>query len=267
MYMFLNTAEQSTGIWQAACCCLSSDRANRRNNRNQLKLNMKKLKYLAAVLIAITGLGLQQAKAVTYTLSVGNTALTNAGFTGPYGTVSVTLDATHTIATVVFTASTQTINGTTYKYMFGDGSSAAVNVNAQSWTLGAVTGTCVGCTGFTPGAYTNAGSGNVDGFGVLNQTINSFDGFTHSATQITFTLTNTGGTWGSDASVLTPNAQNASVAAHIFVTLFPANSSNSALATGFAANGGAVIPDGGTTVMLLGVALGALGVVRRYLTS
>jgi hypothetical protein len=52
------------------------------------------------------------------------------------------------------------------------------------------------------------------------------------------------------------------------VTTSPANAKNSALATGFAANGGAVnTPDGGTTVMLLGVALGALGMVRRYLTS
>jgi hypothetical protein len=40
-----------------------------------------------------------------------------------------------------------------------------------------------------------------------------------------------------------------------------------ALATGFAANGGAVntTPDGGTTVMLLGMALGALGMARRFI--
>jgi VPDSG-CTERM motif len=33
----------------------------------------------------------------------------------------------------------------------------------------------------------------------------------------------------------------------------------------FTAAGGRTVPDGGTTAMLLGVALGALGVVRRYL--
>jgi len=33
----------------------------------------------------------------------------------------------------------------------------------------------------------------------------------------------------------------------------------------FTAAGGGAVPDGGTTAMLLGVALGALGVVRRYL--
>jgi hypothetical protein len=226
---------------------------------------MNKIKYIAPVLIAIACLGLQQAKAVTtYTLSAGNSALTNAGFTGPYGTATVTL-VNSTTATVTFTAATQTIGGTTYQYMFGDGSSVAVNVNAGSWTLGTVTGTCAGCTGITPGPYTNGGSGTVDGFGTLNQTINSFDGFTSAATSITFTLTNTSGTWASDASVLIANAQGALVGAHIFVTLFPVVASNGAIVTGFAANGGAQVPDGGTTVMLLGAALGALGMVRRFL--
>ena len=58
------------------------------------------------------------------------------------------------------------------------------------------------------------------------------------------------------------------MAAHIFVAAFPANAKQGALATGFAANGGAVnTPDGGTTVMLLGAALGVLGMARRYLIS
>ena len=58
------------------------------------------------------------------------------------------------------------------------------------------------------------------------------------------------------------------MAAHIFVAAFPADPNAGALATGFAANGGAInTPDGGTTVMLLGVALGALGMARRFLMS
>jgi hypothetical protein len=227
---------------------------------------MNKIKYIAAVLIAIAGLGLQQAHAITYTLSAGNDALTNAGFSGPYGTATVTLGAGGTTATVVFTALTQTIGGTTYQYMFGDGSSVAVNTNGSASVSG-ISGTCVGCVGFSPGGWTAAGSGNVDGFGVLNQTINSDDGFTSSSTVITFTLTKTSGTWSSDANVLIANVQGALVGAHIFVTLFPANTSNGAIVTGFAANGGSVVPDGGTTVMLLGAALGALGMARRFLRS
>jgi hypothetical protein len=54
---------------------------------------------------------------------------------------------------------------------------------------------------------------------------------------------------------------------HLFVTASPANAANGALATGFAANGGSQVPDGGTTVMLLGAALGALGMARRYIMS
>jgi hypothetical protein len=226
---------------------------------------MTKIKYIVPVLIAIACLGLQQAKAdTTYTLSVGNTGI-NPPFTGPYATATVHL-VNSTTATVTFTSLTQTISGTTYIYLFGDGSSVAVNVHAKSWTLAGITGSNAG-TGFTPGPYSNSGSGNVDGFGVLNQRITSFDGFTHSSDIISFTLTNTSGTWASSGSVLTANAQGAVVAAHIFVTTSPANASNSALATGFAANGGAQVPDGGTTVMLLGVALGVLGMARRYVSS
>jgi len=108
----------------------------------------------------------------------------------------------------------------------------------------------------------------VDGFGILNQTVNSFDGNSHASDNISFTLTNTSGTWATASSVLKANANGAFVAAHIFVTTMPANASRDALATGFAANGGAVnTPDGGTTVMLLGAALGALGMARRFLVS
>jgi hypothetical protein len=93
-------------------------------------------------------------------------------------------------------------------------------------------------------------------------------GYTQASRSITFTLTKSSGTWSSDANVLTANANGALVAAHIFVAAFPANAKQGALATGFAANGGAVnTPDGGTTVMLLGAALGVLGMARRYLFS
>jgi hypothetical protein len=64
------------------------------------------------------------------------------------------------------------------------------------------------------------------------------------------------------ARVLIANAQGFFAAAHIFVTTYPANAKKGALVTGFAANG---VPDGGATVMLLGAALAALGMARRFL--
>jgi hypothetical protein len=223
---------------------------------------MNKIKYIAAVLIAIAGLGLQQAKADTFSfnLSAGNPAI--SGFPGPYASVLVTTTGANT-ATITFTSLTAAGN----IYLFGDGSSVAVNVNAASFTLGTITGGNNG-TGFTPGPYSDSGSGNVDGWGVLNQTITSFDGFTHSSNTISFSLTNNSGTWGTAAQVLIANANGVFAAAHIFVTAYPANAKNGALATGFAANGGGQqVPDGGTTVMLLGAALGALGMARRFLIS
>jgi hypothetical protein len=232
-----------------------------RDQPQKAKLNMNKIKYIAVVVIAIAGLGLQQVKADTFSfnISVPNTAI--SPYPGPYASVTVNRTSS-TTATITFTSLTNSGN----IYLMGDGSTVAVNVNATSWTLGTITGTNAG-TGFTPGPFTNGGSGNVDGFGVLNQTINSFDGFGHTSDTVSFSLTNTSGTWGSASSVLIANAQGVFAAAHIFVTTSPANASNTALATGFAANGGGQVPDGGTTVMLLGAALGALGMARRFLMS
>src|SRR6266403_273280 len=133
---------------------------------------MNKIKYIAAVLIAIAGFGLQQAKAdFIFNLSTGNSAI--AGFPGPYATVDVHLvDSTH--ATVSFSSMT---NGGNI-YLFGAVNAVAVNVNATTWTIGSFTATNAG-TGYTPGPVSSGGPGNVDGFGVLNQTVNSTDGNSH----------------------------------------------------------------------------------------
>ena len=221
---------------------------------------MKKLKYILPVLIALACFGLQQAKATTtYSLGQGNSAISS--YPAPYGSVSVNLNVAGNVATITFTAA----NTAAFQYLFGDGASAAVNVNG-AFTLGAITGTQL--PGFGPTTYSNGGAGNVDGWGQFNLTINSNGGYTTASKAITFTLTKASGTWSSDANVLTANANGALVGAHIFVAAFPANPKQVALSTGFAANGGAVnTPDGGTTVMLLGAALGVLGMARRYLFS
>jgi hypothetical protein len=118
----------------------------------------------------------------------------------------------------------------------------------------------------------DGGSGNLDGFGTLNQQINNVNGADHALNFISFTLTGGAGTnWFANSTgtnVLLANFAGALAAAHYFVFKDPALQTNGAVTTGYGANGGAVnVPDGGTTVMLLGMALGALGVVRRYLTS
>src|SRR5262249_16211368 len=136
-----------------------------------------------------------------------------------------------------------------------------VNVNATSFSVTNITASNAG-TGFTPGPLSNTGSGNVDGFGKLNLTLKGDDGFTHASDTISFTVTNLSAIWGADTDVLTSNSGGSLAAAHIFVTSFPANASNGASKTGFAANGEQVVP-APPSVVLLGLGgLLALGCLR-----
>jgi hypothetical protein len=214
---------------------------------------MNKIKYTTAVLTAISGLALSQAKAAdTFSsdLTVGNDAL--SGYSGPFANVLVTLTSA-TTATVTFTSLTNSGN----IYLFGDGGSVAVNVNATSFTLDNITGSNAGA-GFSPGPFTSAGSGTSDGHGTFNGEVDTFGGFTHSSDTVSFDLTNTSGTWASAASVLTPNSLGFDAAAHIFVTSSPADASNGAIVTGFAAE----VPEPSATLL---VPIGAiLGFVLRF---
>jgi hypothetical protein len=188
---------------------------------------------IAAVVLFLLAGGAPRASAdmVSYDIGIGNSAI--SGYPGPYATVTVNLtDSTH--ATITFTSLTN--NGNIY--LMGDGQSADVNVNATSWTIGSFMASNAG-TGFTPGPLSDGGSNNVDGFGVFNQTTTSFDGFSHSSDMISFVLTDTSGMWASAANVLTPNADGYVAGIHVYVTSFPANAANGAIATGFAVNGSA----------------------------
>jgi MYXO-CTERM domain-containing protein len=181
---------------------------------------------------------------------VGNSAI--SGFTGPYDNVLVTLTSS-TTATVQFTSNT--VGGNIY--LMGDGGSVGVNVNAATWTISNITGSNAG-TGFTPGPYSDGGSGNQSGT-TMNQTVTSFDGFTHSSDTISFTLTNTSTTWANAASVLAANSDGYYVTAHIFVTSAPANASNGAIVTGFGA--GSLVPNVPEPSSMAIAGLGALGLV------
>jgi hypothetical protein len=191
----------------------------------------------------------------TFDITTGNSQLT--GFSGPYAHVTVDL-INPTTATITYTSD---ISGGNIN-LIGDGGSVGVNVNASSWTLSSITGSNAGA-GFTPGPWSNGGAGNEDGFGSFNQTINSFDGFTHSSDTLSFTLTDTGGTWASAASVLVNNGDGFFAAMHVFVTASPANASNGAIVTGFAHNGpGSLTPGSVPEPSTFAIAgLGAFGFV------
>ncbi len=214
------------------------------------------IEKIAGAVAAIAILATLQAEA-SLTLGIGNQAI--SGYQGPYASVDVTLNDS-TTATITFTSLTAGGN----IFLLGDGGSVAVNVNATSWTLGSITGANAG-TGFTPGPFSNGGAGNEDGFGSFNQSINSDDGFSHSSDMISFVINNTGGTWASADSVLTPNADGYLAGAHIFVAASPANKADGALATGFAADG--VVPEPATMIagvlLLLPFGASTLRVLRR----
>jgi hypothetical protein len=205
-------------------------------------------KYILPVLIAIACLGLQQARAdfIDYSLSTGN----DPGLgTGPFGTVDINLISGNT-ALFTFTAAAG--------YLFVDGGANAINVNTtdNGWT---VTNIVSNGNPLSPD-----GAGNEDGFGNFNQKI-SQQNSSNGASLVTFTLTNTAGTWASASQVLIDNENGWEVGAHILRL-------NANGLTGFAVGNelsviphGGGVPDGGTTVMLLGTALGALSMARRYL--
>jgi len=209
----------------------------------------------AAALTSWTG----GASAAPFCFDIGAANAAISGFPGPYAGTCVDLTSS-TTATVTFTS--DEIAGNIY--LMGDGGSVDVNVNATAWTISSITGTNAG-TGFTPGAFSDVGAAIVDGFGSFNQTVNDFDGFTHSADTIRFTLTDTSGTWASASDVLTANADGFLAAAHIFVTSFPANASNGAIALGFAGASSPVPEPATLALVALGLAalVGGAGAKRK----
>lgn len=227
--------------------------------------------WIWAIVLPVVWLGAASrvnADVFSFTLDTNNLG----GPPGPYVEVDVNrIDSTH--ATITFTS---LVNSGDIFLMGGQGA-VAVNVHAASWTIGSFTDTNV--PGFTPGPLSDGGAANEDGFGSFNQTVDSFDGYTHSSSIISFALTNTSGTWLSASDVLIGNSQGQFAAAHIFVAAFPQDASAGAIATGYATGHGTVPPPPPppppgvpepATMLLAG--LGAIGLAgyrlrRRKLSS
>jgi hypothetical protein len=183
-----------------------------------------------------------------------------AGFTGPFAQVEV--DRTST-TTATFTFDSLTNGG--FIYLFHSNGGVGVNVDAATFTVGSISATN-SLSGFTAPSASFGGARNEDGFGSFNATIDLADGFKQSATEITFTVTNTSGTWANVASVLTPNNNGNIAAAQIGACLVVCNGTTSEFTnTGFA-SGFAAVPSPIVGAGLPGIVLacgGVLALARR----
>jgi VPDSG-CTERM motif len=208
-------------------------------------MRIPKAKSLTVVLLAIASFALQQAKAdFMSTLTNGNDDL--SGHPGPFGTVLVSL--TGQTATITFTAASG--------FAFVDGQAADVQISSTDFTADPLS--------VSPNTvaepFTGFDSGQVDGFGTFNLRVNYHDASVPLFT-ISFDVTNNSSTlWTNASQVLGDNGSGFDAAAHILVL-------NSGGVTGKAAEvagTGHTVPDSGATAMLLGIALTAAGVVRRF---
>jgi len=182
---------------------------------------------IAAVLAAVP----VKAWATSFNLTVNNLGM----YTGPYVQVTLTLVDAHNID-VLFSSLSN--GGNTY--LMGGQGTVAVNVkNPDDVTVSNIANSNPFPGGFVndTGDVTLQGPGNEDGFGSFNKTFDTFDGFTHSSSQVSFRLTDNVNSWVTFSDAFELNDSNFVAAAHIFVCANPCNQDNGAVATGYARNG------------------------------
>src|SRR5262245_58031949 len=109
---------------------------------------------MAVILIALSAFSSIAGATISFQLGLGNVTINS--YPAPFANVSVTRTSA-TTADIEFIG----LSHDGLQYLFGGNGAVAVNVNAASWTLGAISGSNAG-VGFTPGPWSNGGSANED---------------------------------------------------------------------------------------------------------
>lgn len=209
---------------------------------------MRKIIFLCFIGLFLLSAANAWASPFDFDLGFGNSAI--SGYAGPYASVNVDLNASGDTATITF----DSYSNESYMYYMGATGAAAVNVNCDPSDYAV--------TNITPSVdFADGGSGQESGFGKFNQTIDGKDAsFKDITTQIIFDLVRTTGTWGSAGEVLKTNLNGNLAAAHILVW---DDSLGKIVATGYAGDGAASVPEP-STLLLLGASLvGLAGISRK----
>jgi len=226
-----------------------------------MRQNNPFLAALATAAVALTfGAGSASADIIIYDL----TALNGSGLgPGPYVQVTVNETTGVTLGTSTAEITFTSLFDGSYLYLMGGNAAADIDVNG-SFSLVSFTGSNTR-TGFTPGPLSNGGSGNADGFGNFSQTIDSFDGYTHSFSTIVIDLA--GGSWLSAATVLTDSI----AAAHVFACTESGNgcasTSPGANSDTFYASNAQVVPIPAAAWLFGSGLVGLIGIARRKLAA
>jgi hypothetical protein len=219
---------------------------------------LKKLLTLAPVTVIVLGFGLQPAKADVYTLSIANSGL--GGGTGNWGTVSVTNGLTNQVNILV------TLNNSTFAstglldFAFSLGSISSATISNET-----VNG--VSSNVFLPTGSQNAAQNHDDGFGYFGYYLDCGSGCPNggggSYTSLGFTVTATGLTKDSFTLSLDKQGNLNSPAVYFAADVYDQSSQKTGLVG--APDPGQPAPDGGTTALLLGMALSIGGFLKRRL--